>query len=203
MKHTIEKLLWGRDTMLSGLIALAVVASIALGCNCTKDLDLNTNSASNTSSDNPFDTSNQSNTSTARAGETKPNASKGALPTDGEQQYLVRETMLSFNNAIQTADFNEFYSNISKQWKKQTTAEQMEAQFQSFITGKANFGEIKDMTANISSKGTRKQAGYNVLDIKGEYDTSPIKTTFDLSYIAEGSDWRLFKIQVYTGVKTR
>ena len=46
-------------------------------------------------------------------------------------------------------------------------------------------------------------AGYNLVDIKGDYDTSPIKTTFDLSYIQEGSDWKLFKIQVYTGVKTR
>ena len=124
MKKIIEKIVLGRDTRLNGLIALAVIATIALGCNCGKEFgDLsNTSTTSNTTSDNPFGNTSQSNTtSPSRAGETKPNAAKGTLPTDGEQQYLVRETMLSFNNAIQTADFDNFYDGISKQWKKQTT----------------------------------------------------------------------------------
>jgi hypothetical protein len=186
---------------MNGLIAFAIVGFIALGCACPKDS--NTSSTSNSSSDNPFGSSNQSDTTTTRAGETKPDASKGAMPTEGELQYLVRDTMLSFNDAIQSADFSSFYSDISKQWQKQTNAEELETQFQSFIEGKANFGEIKDMTAEIKSKSTRKQSGYNVLDVKGEYPTKPIATTFDLSYVAEGSDWRLFKVQVYTGVRTK
>ena len=205
MKKFVQQLLFGRNTTLSGLIALAIVATIALGCNCTKDLDLSSNSGGNTSSDNPFGSSNQgaSNTSTSRPGESRPDAKKGTLPSDGELQFLVRETMLSFNNAIETADFDEFHSSISKQWKKQITPEGMKSSFQKFIDGKASFGEIRNMTATISSKGTRKQSGFNVLDVKGEYATSGVPTTFDLSYIAEGSDWKLFKIEVYTGVRSR
>lgn len=204
MTNIIEKIFWGKDTMLSGLIALAVVGTIALGCNCTKGLDLNTNTASNTASDNPFGNSGSTNgTSTTRAGETKPNASKGTLPSDGEQQYLIRETMLSFNNAIQTEDFTAFYNGVSKQLKKGNSANSMKSKFQSFIDGEANFGEIDDMTADISTKSTRRQMGSNLLDVKGEYDTAPIKTTFDLTYIAEGSEWKLLNIQIYTGIKAR
>lgn len=206
MNKLIGKIINGKDNRLNGLIALAVVLSIALGCNCGKTFNLDdTSSSSNSTSDNPFDTntSSSNSTTTSRAGETKPNASKGAMPTDGELQYLVRETMLGFNSALQTADFNAFYSSISKQWQKQTTADSMKTSFQSFIDGKASFGEISTMTADVKNKATRKQSGFNVLDVKGEYATSPIATTFDLSYIAEGSEWKLFKIQVYTGVKTR
>lgn len=197
MKKIINNILWGRDNRSTGLIAFTVVGFIALGCACPKDSD-----KSNTSSDNPF-ASNQSDTGSTRPGETKPDASKGAMPTDGELQYLVRDTMLSFNDAIQSADFNSFYSDISKQWQKQTSADEMETQFQSFIQGKANFGEIKNMTAEIKSKSTKKQSGFNVLEVKGEYPTKPITTTFELSYVAEDSDWRLFKLQVYTGVRTK
>jgi len=204
MKKVIGNLLNGRDNRPNGLIALAVVLSIALGCNCRNLNSSNVSSTDNPSSDNPFaSNSSSTNSSTTRAGETKPDASKGALPTDGELQYLVRETMLSFNNALQTEDFSEFYSNVSKQWQKQTSADAMKSSFQSFIDGEANISEIRDMTAELQDKKTRKQAGYNVLDVKGKYDTSPIDTTFDLSYIAEGGEWKLFKIQVYTGVKTR
>jgi hypothetical protein len=203
MNKLIGKIINGKDNRLNGLIALAVVLSIALGCNCGKTFYLdNTTSSSNSTSDNPFATNtSSSNTTTTRAGESKPNASKGALPTDGEIQYLVRETMLGFNDALQQEDFTAFYSTISKQWQKQTTAESMKTSFQSFIDGEANFGEIRSMTADVEEKKTRKQSGYNVFDVKGKYNTSPIATTFDLSYIAEGSDWKLFKIQVYTGVK--
>lgn len=204
MKKVIGNLVNGRDNRLNGLIALAVVLSIALGCNCRNLNSSNVSSTDNPSSDNPFaSNSSSTNSSTTRAGETKPDASKGALPTDGELQYLVRETMLSFNNALQTEDFSEFYSNVSKQWQKQTSADAMKSSFQSFIDGEANISEIRDMTAELQDKKTRKQAGYNLLDVKGKYDTSPIDTTFDLSYIAEGGEWKLFKIQVYTGVKTR
>lgn len=200
MKKIINNILWGRDTRSSGLIAFAVIGFIALGCACPKDSNTSTG---NSSSDNPFSSSNESETDTTRPGESKPDASKGAMPSEGELQYLVRDTMLSFNNAIQSSDFSSFYSGISKQWQKQTSAEELESQFQSFIDGKANFGEIRSMTADIKSKATRKQSGYNVLDVKGEYPTKPITTTFDLSYVAEGSEWRLFKIQVYTGVRTK
>ena len=204
MKKLIGKIINGKDNRLNGLIALGIVLSIALGCNCGKTFDLdNTSSSSNSTSDNPFasNSSSSNSTTTSRPGETKPNASKGALPTDGEIQYLVRETMLAFNDALQKEDFNDFYAGISKQWQKQTSADSMKSSFQSFIDGQANFGEIKSMTAEIEDRKTRKQSGYNVFDVKGKYSTSPIATTFDLSYVAEGSEWKLFKIQVYTGVK--
>ena len=125
------------------------------------------------------------------------------MPTDGEIQYLVRETMLGFNDALQQEDFNAFYSTISKQWQKQTSPESLKSSFQSFIDGEANFGEIRSMTAEIEDKKTRKQSGYNIFEVKGKYATSPIATTFNLKYVAESSEWRLIEIQVYTRVRQR
>lgn len=208
MKTFLHKIINGKDNRLSGAIALLVVLSIALGCNCSKsfgDMGNDSNSSSPSNSGSPFGNSTADNKSTTppRADEKEPNATGGKVPADGEIQYLVRETLLEFNSAIQSADFTEFHSTISKQWQKQTTPEAMKSSFQSFIDGQANIGGISDMTAAISKKETRKQSGYNVFDVEGEYATSPIDTTFKLSYVAEGSKWKLFKLEVYTGVKKR
>ena len=61
MKNLISNLVFGRGNKLSGLIAFAVVAMIALGCTCGKSLDLgnlatgnSTSNDSRTSSNNPF-----------------------------------------------------------------------------------------------------------------------------------------------------
>ena len=53
MKNILNNLVNGRDNKLNGLIALAVVLSIALGCNCNRSLDLG-NTSSNSPTDNPF-----------------------------------------------------------------------------------------------------------------------------------------------------
>ena len=48
MKQFVKKVLLGKDPKLNGLIALAIVGSIVLGCNCNKDFDLgNTSKTSN------------------------------------------------------------------------------------------------------------------------------------------------------------
>lgn len=209
MKNIVNKLINGKDNRLSGAIALVVVLSIALGCNCSKsfgDLANDSTPSNSSNSSNPFgNTSDNRSTSTSpstdRADEKKPSATGGKTPSDGEAQYLVRETLLEFNDAIQAADFTAFHSTISKQWQKQVTPASLKGSFQSFIDGRADFGTIKDMTADIEKKETRKQSGYNVLDVEGEYPTSQIATTFKLSYVAEGSEWKLFKIEVYTGIK--
>lgn len=197
MKTLISALLFGRDARVNGLIAFAIVGAIALGCTCNKEfggLDKNDNSVSNSSNTSANTIPDK------RAGETKPDASKGSLPPDEHLQYLVRETMLDFNDAVEKSDFTDFHSSVCKPWQKQVTPEGMKALFQRFIDGRASFGEIRDMTATLTTKKTRKEGGYNLLEVNGSYPTSPNPTTFELNYIGEASDWKLSKIQVFTTV---
>ena len=53
MKKIINNLIWSGDNRMNGLIALAIVGFIAIGCACPRDNDR----PGNTGSDNPFDTS--------------------------------------------------------------------------------------------------------------------------------------------------
>jgi len=204
MKNVISKLVFGRGNALSGLIAFGVVALIALGCTCGdlsnvgKDNSNSARSSSNTFGDKdkePGDTK-------TRSTGTKPDPQKDGLipPADAQLQALVKETMLDFNDAVKQGDFDDFYSKISKVWQKQTSADQLKSGFQEFIDGRANMDSIEDMDATLSERKVSTMAGYKVLDVAGEYATSPSPSTFDLEYVAEGHDWKLLKIKIYTTV---
>jgi hypothetical protein len=117
-------------------------------------------------------------------------------------QDIVRTTMLDFNDAIKAADFTDFHSTVSKLWQRQTNPEKMKTSFQTFITGRTDISVISAMDATFTSPAKiEKRIGMNMLDVKGEYATSPIRTTFELQYVPEGKEWKLALIKVVAPIK--
>ena len=111
MFRQIERLFWGSNNLTNGLIALAVIGSIALGCNCTKDFNLsNSGSSSNSSSDTPFSSSSDSD-----------------MPDDRLLKALVKETTADFAAAISSDDFSTLYSKSSTDFQSTYTEEQRKA----------------------------------------------------------------------------
>lgn len=202
MKKLAAKLFFGKDDRYSGLIAFGIIALIALGCTCGKNFDLgNLGKNDNTPASNTSDKRSDSDSSTAGS---KPDASDGLIPPPEDQlQYLVRETMLDFNDAIASADFTDFHAKLCKPWQKQVTPGGMKDLFQQFIDGNASFGEIRDMDATFTTQKITKEGQNKILEVNGEYPTSPMTTTFQLNYLAEGKDWKLSKIRVETRIDRR
>ncbi len=200
MKKLFNLLVFKNNTMVNGTIALAIVAMIGLGCFCNKD-------KWNLSKDNK-DTPTPSSSSTPQPSATKEykkaDASKLEIPSDDELQDMSKKTLLEWNDAIQSADFTDFHRSISKFWAKQTNPDKMKSSFQNLIDGGADISEIKSMKADFKRAGEIEREGsLKKLMIEGSYDTSGIKTDFELQYIPEGKEWKLFGIRVYTGVKRR
>lgn len=126
-------------------------------------------------------------------------AKKGEVPSDDDLQSLARQTMLDFNKAIQDDDFTEFHKTLAKPFQRQASAEKLAGVFSSFVTAGVNFSEVSDLDANFSSTPTiEKSAGYDMLNLKGQYATTPRKTNFDLKYIFEDGAWKLGAINVNT-----
>jgi len=200
MNRIFNGMLFGRSTAVSGVISLSVIAAVALGCTCGKDLDLGNLGKEKENGPTVSNTSSSNSTTIGR----KPDASKGLIPPDDDElQYLVRETMLDFNDAIQREDFTEFHSKLCEPWQEQVTPDGLKNMFRQFIDGKANFGEIRNMDAKFTLRKVKKEAGYQILEVNGEYPTSPNPTTFELNYLAEGKDYNLSKIRVETTVTYR
>src|SRR5437868_14036543 len=95
MKKLINEILYGKNSMVSGLIALAVISAIGLGCFCNKD---KFEGLSNTGSSSP--TPNAASPSPAATKSyTKADASKNEVPSSDEMQDIVKKTLLDFNDS--------------------------------------------------------------------------------------------------------
>lgn len=202
MKNTIKEILCGKNSTVSGLMALSIVLLIGLGCFCNKEKfeELGKSNTGNTSTTPIASTPVPEATKTY----TKADASKAEIPSQDEMQDMVKKTMLDFNDALQKEDFGDFHSSVAKIWQKQVTPAQMKENFNAFIEGEADMSDIRPLKADFTNPGEiTRSTGVKTLETRGEYDTTPNKTTFYLKYIPEGKDWKLAYINVYTNVKQR
>jgi len=191
MKKLAAKLLFGKNSMFSGIIALSIVGLIALGCTCGKELgnlgkDDDSTTASNT-------------TEPSNAPVKKADASTGQVPSNDQLQDLAKTTILDFNDALQTEDFSDFHRNISKPFQKEASPERFKQVFKAFIDAGIDFKEVRSLSANFTTPAAiDKSVGGKRLKLKGNYATSPRRTNFDLQYIPEGDEWKLVHIEINT-----
>ncbi len=192
----MNEILFGKNSMVSGIIAILIISAIGLGCFCNKD---KIESLANTTTTSPTPASSPSPAATKEY--KKADASKNEIPSNDEMQDIVKKTLLEFNDGLQKEDFTDFYDTISKTWQKQTSPTKLKSSFQAFIDGDADLSPIKPMTAKFT-KGpeTVRSLGMKMLEVNGEYPTSPITTTFELKYIVEKNEWKLAGINVVTRV---
>lgn len=186
MKNLITELVFGTNAKLSGVIALAVVLSVALGCNCGKDFDL-ANLAKNT---NTGGFSNSSN-----------DTSDGSVPSNTVVEGLVKETMREFADAVDTGDFNAIYDNASSDFQGTYTVDEMKTAFKSYTDKKKVvvpiLNKIEGTDAEFDSPPSiRTEKGLNILVAKGKFKTKPFQTRFDYEYVMRGGEWKLLKLVI-------
>jgi hypothetical protein len=204
MKKLVNEISYGKSSTVSGMIALTVVLMIGLGCFCNKDKFDFGNTSSNTTDTANTSTPEASPSPAATVAYKKADASKFEVPSNDEMQDLVKTTLLDFDNALQTADFTEFHSKVAKKWQSQLTPEEFKTNFQSFIDGDADLSGIKPLKANFTTPArVERTSGTRMLEVKGDYATSPNNSTFELKYIPEGKEWKLFGINVVTTIRKR
>lgn len=187
MKRFIDELIWGKNTKLNGLIALFVIASIALGCNCGKTFNLdNASTASNTSSDNPFNTSTDDDSD---------------MPDDRLLKALIKETTADFAAAISSGDFSNIYEKASTDFKSTYTKEQMSDVFKEFVQKKSVILPILAKTVSMdpefpSAPSIRTEKGLSILVANGKYATKPVPMNFEYEYVKRGGQWKMLKLIV-------
>ncbi|MGB7203638.1 MAG: hypothetical protein WBD16_15435 [Pyrinomonadaceae bacterium] len=186
MKKLINEILFGKNAVVSGLIALAVVSSVALGCNCGKDFDLsnlaknaNTGGFSNSSDD----------------------TSDGSVPSNIVVEGLVKDTMREFADAVDTGDFNTIYNNASSDFQGTYTVDEMKTAFKSYTDKKKIvvpiLNKVEGLDAEFDSPPSiRSEKSLNILVAKGKFNTKPYKTRFDYEYVMRGGEWKLLKLVI-------
>jgi hypothetical protein len=184
--HTLKTFLLRNQNMVNGLVALAIVASIALGCNCGKNFEDLAKDTSNSSStkDNPFDDKDDS-----------------GIPGDDLLNALVKETTADFAYAISTNDFTKIHEKASKDFQSSISVEKMKSEFKIFVDRKSRYlpslAKVSSTKAEYSTApALRSEQGLDILMTKGKFDTKPNPITFDYEYVKRDGRWKLLKLIV-------
>ena len=188
MKRLLDELVFGKNAQVSGLIALAVVLSIALGCNCGKGFDLS-------------NLSKESNTPTASNTSTKSDSSDDSLPTESVTEALVKDTISQFSDAVDTGDFSEIYNNASDDFQSTYSLAEMKTAFKSYTDKKSMVVPILNKTGSMSpdfsrAPSIRTEKGLKILMAAGEFKTKPFKVRYDFEYVMRSGEWKLLKLVI-------
>lgn len=193
----IKELVCGKNNLFNGVIGLAVLCAIVMGCNCSKDFGNLANTASNGNTT-------VTNTGTSSSPDRSPDStlsdeSRGDVPSERDMEELVQETLLDFNDAVQKGDFTDFHDKVSTVWKSTSTPQKFNEGFSEFIDKKVDISGIRGKEATFDPQPTVTTKGkYKVLQANGKYDTYPLPVRFENEYIKEGGEWKLISIRVDT-----
>lgn len=117
------------------------------------------------------------------------------VPPDKELKALVFDSLFAFNKAVQKKDFSQFHEErLASEFRKQFPLEKFAAAFQVFIDKNYDISSIAKSEPVFDSPPAIDSDG--LLVVKGNYATRPNKVTFKLTYIQEGSAWKLMGINV-------
>ena len=186
MKNLIHEIVFGRNGKVSGVIALSVILSIALGCNCNEKLSEIANSA---------------NTSRTSSNDSDDSAKSDAVPSNLVVEGLVKDTMVDFADAVDSGSFADLYGKASTDFQDTYTIDEMTKAFKSYTDKKKIvmpvLDKISGMDADFDSPpGIRTEQNLKILMAKGKFKTKPYNVRFDYEYVQRGGEWKLLKLVI-------
>jgi len=126
------------------------------------------------------------------------------MPGPGKLADLVHETMASFNKAILTGDFHEFFLSVSQQWKNGermsgdaasgVTEKMLKTHFQPFTDKKIDLSVVAGLPPVFDRPPQINQDGLLVLH--GHFDDPQYRVNFNMEFAYELPRWKLFGIDV-------
>jgi hypothetical protein len=117
----------------------------------------------------------------------------GKVPSDKEVKALALESLLSFNDSIQTKSFDKFYNEIAQLWQKEITPDKLRQIFRRFVDNEVDISSIAKLEPTFAKAPAVNDDGLLVL--QGSYPAQP-KVSFELKYVYEDESWKLAGINV-------
>lgn len=116
------------------------------------------------------------------------------IPSEKEIKKLVLDTLLLFNDAVQTKSFKAFHAKLGPAWKNDTNPRQLIDIFRVFVDKKIDFAEIANVDPFFDGFPLINEDGWLV--VKGHYTLEGRDVLFELKYQNDESSWKLVAINV-------
>jgi hypothetical protein len=116
------------------------------------------------------------------------------IPSDDEQDVLIRSTLASFNDANMTGNYSVFLAKGSKQLQQQVTVDKVVAAGEVFRRNKLFFESIVTDDYESYEKAVIDQQGALVL--AGVFKGDTMEVTYKLQFVQNDNEWKLLGINV-------
>lgn len=120
-----------------------------------------------------------------------------SIPADDQVRALIHGTITEFAQAVAAGDFGPFHQKISARWQTQITAEQLRQVFGQFVDQRLDLSGVHNLEPVLGAPPSTSSEG--LLVVSGFYPLRPQPLEFELKYIYEHPQWKLFGIHVNLG----
>jgi hypothetical protein len=118
----------------------------------------------------------------------------GELPGEAEVLRLIEASVLDFANAVNARDFTEFHANCAVSFQRQFSPERFAAAFRQFSDRGIDLTVLRGHEPELSEPPFINDDG--LLVAKGRYAVAPYSVPFELKYMFEDPEWKLFGIDL-------
>ena len=116
------------------------------------------------------------------------------VPSERGLEALVKATLLTFNDANVTGNYEVFHAKLSKPFREQYPVERLARRFQEFNKKHIDFDVIAALKPGYDPAPKVDDEGR--LLVKGHFPTEPLRVNFDLAFIPSDGEWKLISINV-------
>ena len=116
------------------------------------------------------------------------------IPSDDDQDVLIRTTLMTFNDANMTGNYSVFLAKASKQMQAQLSTDKLEKAFEAFRSNELFFEDVA--TADYDSYEKAKLDGEGALVLAGVFKTDDMKVKYKLRYVQNNKVWKVLGIDV-------
>ena len=115
-------------------------------------------------------------------------AHAASVPSDDEQEVLLRTTLMTFNDANMTGNYSVLHAKASKEVQAQLSVEKLFETFKPFRTNKLFFEDI--IYEDYESYEDAKFDDEGALLLAGVFKTDNIRVKFRLRFVKNDIAWK-------------
>ncbi len=115
-------------------------------------------------------------------------------PTGQLQEILIKTSLLTFNDANLTGNYDVLHARLAKPFRDQFSPDRLKQVFKGFSDQKIDLGVIAAKAP--VPEGEAKVDDRGALLLKGYFDTRPSRVMYDLAFLPSEGEWKLIKINV-------
>lgn len=118
-----------------------------------------------------------------------------AVPSEPAIEILIKQSLLSFNDANLTGNYTVFHAGLAETFRQQFTVERIRDAFRGFHDQQIDLVGILLHRPRLTKAATIN--ANNVLELEGLFDTRPLNVVFAMQYLASSTgEWKLVGLNI-------